>query len=706
MPSSGVAWGIDIGAAAIKAVKLIKSPEGPKAVDFVIVPHKRVLSTPDVDPDEVMRLSLGALMSQFGDELRGSTTVVSVPGHTAFARFAKLPPVDPKGVANLVKFEAVQQIPFPIEEVEWDYQLFRSEDSPEIEVGIFAMTRERIAERLALWGGAGLTPDAITISPVAAYNAVAYDFAFTERTPGTIVLDIGTTATDLIIGERGRVWIRTFPVGGHAFTEAIAETFKLTYTKAEKLKAEAETSKYKKHVFQALKPVFVDFVDEVKRSINYYRDTHPDAQIERLIGVGSTFKLFGLRKLLAQQLGIDVARLDRFRQASLEGAAGTDFEAASVNLVTAYGLALQGLGYSPIAANLMPTSVIRQAMWKRKTPWFVTAAAIGLAAGGVSFLRPFLDNANASQVDNLPQVRQVKSKGADAKRKWDEAAKAHTIAFAPANIAHLTAGRDLYPDLLNEVNAMLGSAAASVRDAGGPDGDAFAFRGLSMQFTGAGEKVPAAALPKESQDRRTPPPPPPGDAGWGGGRDERPSAPPARNTRGSSGGNDAAPGEITAGQFGAVRVTLSVDTQNDGGLPFVDETLLTWLRDQAAQEGGPFNYEAPPKADDVQREVVRGPIANAEPAAPDPGGAGGGRDERRRDAADPFGGGRRAAPRGAAPAAGGTGVDGLAPLPGSAPELDPAREVIRYTLSWVVQLKDPSAPPEVRAEAATAEDVS
>ena len=695
MPSSGVAWGIDIGAAAIKAVKLIKTPEGPKAVDFVIVPHKRVLSTPDVDPDEVMRLSLGALMSQFGDELRSSTTVVCVPGHTAFARFAKLPPVEPKGVANLVKFEAVQQIPFPIEEVEWDYQLFRSEDSPEIEVGIFAMTRERIDERLALWGGAGLTPDAITISPVAAYNAVAYDFAFTERTPGTIVLDIGTTATDLIIGERGRVWIRTFPVGGHAFTEAIAETFKLTYTKAEKLKAEAETSKYKKHVFQALKPVFADFVDEVKRSINYYRDTHPDAQIERLIGVGSTFKLFGLRKLLAQQLGIDVARLDRFRQASLEGAAGTDFEAASVNLVTAYGLALQGLGYSPIGANLMPTSVIRQAMWKRKTPWFVTAAAIGLAAGGVSFLRPFLDRANASNIETIPAVRDATTKGNQAKRDWDERSKAHTIAFAPANISHLTAGRDLFSDIARDVDAMLGAASEVVDETGGPSSDAFRFHHMNAAFTGAGETVPAMAAPEQTSDRRGNAPNPRG--GPSGGRDERRgSAPPSRQRRGS---NADESGAVTAGQYGAIRVTVSVDTQNDGGLPFVDQTLLTWLRDKAEEEAGAsYTFEALPRADDVIRTVVRDAIEQKDEDEDPEGGAGGRGGADGRGGAVPRGGGTRQEAPAKSP-------DELAPLPEADAGFDPAREVVRYTLSWVLQLKDPSAPVRADAEAGQ-EDLS
>ena len=70
--------------------------------------------------------------------------MASVPGHMAFARFAKLPPVDPKELPKIVKFEAVQQIPFPIEEVEWDYQVFGQPDSPEVEVGIFAITKDKV----------------------------------------------------------------------------------------------------------------------------------------------------------------------------------------------------------------------------------------------------------------------------------------------------------------------------------------------------------------------------------------------------------------------------------------------------------------------------------------------------------------------------------------------------------------------------------
>ncbi|MEZ6212509.1 MAG: pilus assembly protein PilM, partial [Phycisphaerales bacterium] len=260
MASSNVCWGIEIGAAAIKAIKLERDGEGVRVADFAVVPHKRVLTTPDIDTAEAIRLALGAFMAQYRELVRGSRIAVSIPGHMSFARFAQLPPVEPKGVPNVVKFEAVQQIPFPIEEVEWDYQTFAAPDSPDLEVGIFAVTKERVNEQLHLLGDAGLIPDVVTIGPVAAYNAIAYDLSFTEDTPGTVILDIGTQATDLIVADAGRMWIRTFPLGGHAFTEALADAFKLNYVKGEKLKREAETSNYKRHVFQALKPILSDLV--------------------------------------------------------------------------------------------------------------------------------------------------------------------------------------------------------------------------------------------------------------------------------------------------------------------------------------------------------------------------------------------------------------------------------------------------------------
>jgi transcription termination factor NusA len=120
-------------------------------------------------------------------------------------------------------FEARQQIPFPLEEVEWDYHLFASDESPELEVGIFAILKEKIAQRLSLYKELGLRPSAMTLGPIAVYNAMVFDRDLDQGgKPVMAFLDIGTRSSDLVVIEEGRAWIRTFPIGGHHFTEAIA----------------------------------------------------------------------------------------------------------------------------------------------------------------------------------------------------------------------------------------------------------------------------------------------------------------------------------------------------------------------------------------------------------------------------------------------------------------------------------------------------
>ena len=149
MASAQAAWGIEIGDFAIKAIRLERSGDEVEVSDFAVIPHRKVLTTPDVDASDVLRLSLGQFVSQHS--LEGEQIVMSVAGHSSFVRFAKLPPVEPKKIPDIVRFEAVQQIPFPIQEVEWDYHAFTNEDSPEIEVGLFAVTREKVKELLDLW---------------------------------------------------------------------------------------------------------------------------------------------------------------------------------------------------------------------------------------------------------------------------------------------------------------------------------------------------------------------------------------------------------------------------------------------------------------------------------------------------------------------------------------------------------------------------
>ena len=91
MAATKSAWGIEVGAFAIKAVRLERQGDEVRVADFVVIPHRKVLTTPDLQQDEMIRIGLGQLISE--KDLRNQTIVMSVPGHLAFARFAKLPPV-------------------------------------------------------------------------------------------------------------------------------------------------------------------------------------------------------------------------------------------------------------------------------------------------------------------------------------------------------------------------------------------------------------------------------------------------------------------------------------------------------------------------------------------------------------------------------------------------------------------------------------
>ena len=457
MAGSKAAWGIEVGSYAVKALRLERSGDQIVVSDFGEFPHKRPLSTPDLDVDEMIRLTLGTFTSQ--KNLENETVVMSIEGRSSLPRFAKLPPVEEKKIPDIIQFEAAQQIPFPIEEVEWDAKKFVSEDSPETEVGIFAIKKDVLDHRLAVWGEYGLEPGIVNLGPVAIFNAVHFDLAGTVNKP-FVVLDIGTKASDLVVVDGDKCWIRTFPIGGSDFTEAIMEAFKLPYSKAERLKQESASSKYAKQIMQAMRPVFGDLLQDVQRSIAHYENMNRGVKLETVLGVGSTFKIPGLRKFLGQQLSLNVQRFDEFRRLQVEGRMAAEFASHGVSMATAYGLALQGIGESEIDVNLAPTEVIRDQAWASKTKWFVAAACVALVASGLMFINPLAAQTTMG-ADSIAGASEVDSVSRLAKKltgEVDQISAAANIGFTSTNLERMLDDREVWPFLVTDAMNAVASA--------------------------------------------------------------------------------------------------------------------------------------------------------------------------------------------------------------------------------------------------------
>lgn len=384
MAASNAVWGIEIGQNALKALKLRPGEDGKvELVAFDVIEHPKLLSQPDADADELVRKALEKFAER--NEWQGDKFVIGVPGQQTFARFCKLPPVEQKKIPDIVRFEASQQIPFDMNDVVWDYQVFQAEDMPDVEVGIFAMRKDLVRRHIDRLQSASISPQMIQTIPSALYNFCRFDGQWAvEEGVATVIIDIGSQHTDLVIVEPNSAWTRNIPLGGNSFTDALVKQFKLSFEKAEKLKRTAASSKYARQIFQAMRPVFADLVAEIQRSIGFYSSTHRDVELKQLVACGNAFKLPGLLKYLENNLaaGEGIVKLEGFKNLVVVGAIDqAQFNDQLLSFAPAYGLGLQGLGLGKIDVNLLPPELARLALWRKKQPFFIAAAAcIGLAA--------------------------------------------------------------------------------------------------------------------------------------------------------------------------------------------------------------------------------------------------------------------------------------------------------------------------------------
>src|SRR5438874_7030855 len=176
-PRPGV-WGIDLGQCALKAIRLEEVDGQLRATAFDYIEHPKILTQPDADPDQLTREALEKFLSR--NQLKGDVVAIAVPGQSGLARFVKLPPVEEKKINDIVRFEAKQQIPFPLEEVVWDYQKIGAGSvtdgfAMETEIGLFAMKRDMIHRHLQHFLDVKIEVNVVQMAPLALCNYVAFD---------------------------------------------------------------------------------------------------------------------------------------------------------------------------------------------------------------------------------------------------------------------------------------------------------------------------------------------------------------------------------------------------------------------------------------------------------------------------------------------------------------------------------------------------
>jgi len=221
----------------------------------------------------------------------------------------------------------------------------------------------------------GIEVENIQLSAVALYNCVRYDQPTEDG--AIMAVDIGAENTNLVVVDANSVWTRSLPIGGNDFTRAIATKFGIDFDQAENLKRNMEQSKKAQEVFEAIRPSLRSLLDEIQRSAGYYRSLHKSSKFVKLLGFGAGFRMYGVQRFLEAGLAYPAEVFEKTNNIIVSNAVNQQFFKKNAPAFgPALGLVVQGLGFGGINTTLMPPTIIKERILRKKRPFLIAAAAM------------------------------------------------------------------------------------------------------------------------------------------------------------------------------------------------------------------------------------------------------------------------------------------------------------------------------------------
>lgn len=323
-------FGLDIGTAAIKMVKLKFIKDAVEFCDLEIEPSQDKIE----DVLKKIRQSQG----------QPDTVNIGVCGPATVTRYVNFPQMDKKEFKQALKFEAQKHIPFSVEEVNTDgYILKEGLPDNKILVLIAAVKKETINQRLKLVEEAGFRANIIDIDSIALVNAFNFSYPADDnlRHKAVALLNIGSSMSNLNILEDGVPRLsRDIHVAGNNFTQKLMEIKATDFASAEKLKLNPDKESTNK-LMVVLESVLTNLSSEIRTSFDYY-ESQSASSVVRIFLSGGGSKFIGLKDALANLLGIEVEYWDPLK--GIKIAENVDVEKLknlSADLAVAVGLALR-----------------------------------------------------------------------------------------------------------------------------------------------------------------------------------------------------------------------------------------------------------------------------------------------------------------------------------------------------------------------------
>jgi type IV pilus assembly protein PilM len=339
------AVGLDIGSSAVKSAELRPTRGG----GFELVSLGMEELSPDCIVDGVIISKLpvsDAINSIFAQQSIKNTRInTSISGHSVIVKKISLPVQSDEELAESIRWEAEQYIPFDITDVNLDYQVLgENTGTGNLDILLVAAKKDKITDYSSVVKMAGKSPALMDVDAFALLNAYELNYELESRNT-VALLDIGasTMTIDIVCGS-DFLFTRDVGVGGHQYTEFIQKEFNLNYSQAERLKrGEAVENIDPDEARRVLDSVTEIICLEIQKTYDFFKTTTTIDHIDRMIVSGGSAHTPGLLETLAQKFEIPVEKFDSFKKVSYDPKrfSASMIADRSPDLAIAIGLALR-----------------------------------------------------------------------------------------------------------------------------------------------------------------------------------------------------------------------------------------------------------------------------------------------------------------------------------------------------------------------------
>jgi type IV pilus assembly protein PilM len=371
----------DFGAGSVKVGEFVLNEQGTLTLTQFGTKPLGQEGTQESKREAAVLKAIQELLSQ--KAYRGKNINVCAPGFHVFSKFVKLPPVDTGKVTQIIQYEAQQNVPFPLQEVVWDYQIMGTTPGGELEVLLVAIKSDVVEGLFRTSDAAGLRLQLVDVSPAALCNAFRFNYGDQEGC--TMLLDIGAKTSNLLFFEKGKVYARGINIGANSITTDFVAEAKIPFAKAEELKInegfvslggayEEPDNPHQAAISKIARQVMTRLHMQVNQTIQFYRTQQGGSAPQKVFLAGGGSIMPYTAQFFQEKLNLPVEYFNPFRNIQIAPSVQIEeLEKVAHGFGEVVGLGLRNLAQCPVELNLVPKSIRSRQQFEQKKPYFIAA---------------------------------------------------------------------------------------------------------------------------------------------------------------------------------------------------------------------------------------------------------------------------------------------------------------------------------------------